>query len=116
MRVDQERRRYPWWQLILLGLVGLFESVVWPIRRMWRSGDPIDTYALVHMGSTAGDAMMAIALADSIFFSIPVGQAQDKVALYLGLTMAPLAVAGPHFRRATFARNPRPRDRSRCRG
>lgn len=95
MRVDQERRRYPWWQLILLGFVGLVESIVWPMRRLWRSSDPIDTYALVHLGSTAGDAMVAIALAESIFFSIPVGEAQGKVALYLGLTMAPLAVAGP---------------------
>jgi len=95
LRADQERRRYPWWQLILLGLAGLGESIVWPIRRMWRSDNPIDTYALVHMGSTAGDAMVAIALADSIFFSIPVGEAQGQVARYLALTMAPLALAGP---------------------
>jgi predicted MFS family arabinose efflux permease len=38
---------------------------------------------------------VAIALADSVFFSIPVGQAKLKVALYLGLTMAPLALAAP---------------------
>jgi len=62
---------------------------------MWRSEDPLDTYTLVHMASVAGDAMVAIALADSVFFSIPVGQAKVKVALYLGLTMAPLAFAAP---------------------
>jgi len=55
----------------------------------------MDAYALVHMTSSAGDALMAIALAGSIFFTIPVGQARVRVALYLALTMAPLAVAAP---------------------
>src|SRR5712692_7275302 len=81
-----------------------------PIRRMWESNAPLDAYALVHMASAAGDALVAIALADSVFFSLPAGQARVKVALYLALTMAPLAVAGPlmaplldhgGFRRAT---------------
>lgn len=62
---------------------------------MWASDDPLDDYALVHLASAAGDALVAIALADSIFFSLPVGEARTRVALYLGLTMAPLAVAGP---------------------
>jgi hypothetical protein len=39
--------------------------------------------------------MVAIALADSIFFHLPPAQAQLRVAAYLALTMAPLAVAGP---------------------
>lgn len=88
-------RRYPWWQLILLGLAGLAEAIVWPFRRLWRSQDPIDSYALVHLGSATADALVAIALADSIFFSIPVGEAEGRVAAYLLLTMAPIAVAGP---------------------
>jgi hypothetical protein len=62
---------------------------------MWGSNAPLDAYALVHMASAAGDALVALALADSIFFSLPVGQARVKVALYLALAMAPLAVAGP---------------------
>jgi hypothetical protein len=62
---------------------------------MWESHDPLDAYSLVHMASAAGDVCVALALADSVFFSLPVGQAKVKVALYLGLTMAPLAVAGP---------------------
>ncbi|HXF57535.1 MAG TPA: hypothetical protein VNO34_08215, partial [Actinomycetota bacterium] len=66
-----------------------------PLRRMWASPEAIDAYGLVHLGSAAGDAMVAVALADSIFFSLPVGEAKVRVALYLGLTMAPLAVAGP---------------------
>jgi hypothetical protein len=62
---------------------------------VWTSEDPFDDYALVHMTSAAGDALVAIALADSIFFSLPIGQAKVKVALYLALTMAPLALAAP---------------------
>jgi hypothetical protein len=80
---------------MLLGLVGLVEWLLRPIGRMWRSQDPLDTYGLAHLGSAAGDAMVAIALAGSIFFEVPVGEATGKVALYLALTMAPLAVAGP---------------------
>jgi len=66
-----------------------------PLRRMWSSEDPLEDYALVHLTSVAGDTLLAIALADSIFFSLPVGEARTQVALYLALTMAPLAVAGP---------------------
>jgi hypothetical protein len=66
-----------------------------PVRRMWASDDPLDAYALAHMASAAGDTLVAIALADSVFFSLPVGRAKVQVALYLALTMAPLAVAGP---------------------
>src|SRR5439155_11653861 len=62
---------------------------------MWHSHDPLDAYALVHMSSAAGDALVALALADSVFFSLKPGAARTHVALYLGLTMAPLAVAGP---------------------
>ena len=65
------------------------------MRRMWTSDDVLEDYALVHFASVAGDTMLAIALADSIFFSLPVGEARVQVALYLALTMAPLAVAGP---------------------
>lgn len=71
------------------------ESAVRPLLRLWDSDEPLDAYALVHLASVAGDALVAIALADSVFFSLPVGQAKLKVALYLGLTMAPLAVAAP---------------------
>ncbi len=96
MRVDRTRpRRYPWWQLILLGLVGLIEALFRPLGRMWRSDEPLDTFGLAHFGSVAGDALVAIALAESLFFDIPVGESAPRVAAYLALTMAPLAVAGP---------------------
>ena len=43
----------------------------------------------------AGDTLITIALADSLFFSIRPGAARGKVILYLLLTMAPFAVVGP---------------------
>ncbi len=43
----------------------------------------------------AGDGLVAVALADTLFFSVPLGQARDKVALYLALTMAPFSVLSP---------------------
>jgi hypothetical protein len=96
VRVDPNRpRRYPWWQLVLLGLAGLLEACVYPLRRMWRSADPIDAYGLTHLTSIAGDALLAISLANSVFFSLPVGQAKLRVATYLLLTTLPLALAGP---------------------
>ena len=58
---------------------------------MWRSQNAIDRYALCHLTSVAGDALLAISLADSVFFSLPVDQAQWRVVAYLGLTMLPLA-------------------------
>jgi len=95
VRVSNKPPRYPWWQLVLLGIAGAAESLVWPVRRMWRSKQPLDRYGLCHLTSVAGDTLLAISLADSVFFSLPVGQAKVKVALYLGLTMLPLALAGP---------------------
>lgn len=43
----------------------------------------------------AGDALIALALAGSLFFSVPEATARGKVALYLGLTVAPFAVVAP---------------------
>jgi hypothetical protein len=62
---------------------------------MWTSREPLDAYGLAHFASAAGDTLLVVALADSVFFSLPVDQATDKVAAYLALTMLPLALAGP---------------------
>jgi hypothetical protein len=43
----------------------------------------------------AGDAITAIALAGTLFFGVPIGEARDKVGLYLLITMAPFAVLSP---------------------
>jgi hypothetical protein len=43
----------------------------------------------------AGEAVMAISLANSLFFSIRPGEARGKVLLFLALSMAPFAVIAP---------------------
>jgi hypothetical protein len=89
-------RRLALWQLALLGAVRAVQGlIVYPLRRMWRSPDPIDAYGLNHLTSVAGDALLAISLADSIFFHVPVAESRLRVALFLGLTVLPLALAGP---------------------
>ncbi|MCY3863156.1 MAG: hypothetical protein OXG67_14510 [bacterium] len=49
----------------------------------------------VHALGAAGDAMVTVALAGSLFFSIDPSAARFRVTLYLLLTMAPFAVVGP---------------------
>ena len=53
----------------------------------------------VHALHAAGDALVAVALAGTLFFSVPIGEARSRIALYLLLTMLPFAllvpVAGP---------------------
>jgi hypothetical protein len=96
VRVHPDKpKRISIWQLALMGLVRAGQGLVFPLRRMWRSREPLDTYGLCHMTSVAGDALLAVALADSVFFSLPVNEAKLKVAAYLALTMLPLALAGP---------------------
>ncbi len=63
--------------------------------------------------SSAGDMMITIALASTVFFSVPTGEARDRVALYLLITMAPFTLLAPvigplldripHGRRAAMA-------------
>ena len=59
----------------------------------------------LHAASCAGDTLVAIGLASTIFFSAPLGEARGKVALYLLVTMVPFALLAPvvgplldHFR------------------
>ena len=76
-----------------------------------RSG--LSALICVHGLHAAGDALVAVALAGTLFFSVPIGEARDRVALYLLLTMLPFAllvpVAGPlldrfpHGRRTVLA-------------
>jgi MFS family permease len=48
-----------------------------------------------HILSSAGDALVAVALAGSIFFSEDPNTARTRVALSLAMTMAPFAVVAP---------------------
>jgi MFS family permease len=49
----------------------------------------------LHAASCAGDALIAVGLAGTIFFQVPTGEARGKVALYLLITMAPFALLAP---------------------
>ncbi len=49
----------------------------------------------LHAASCAGDTLVAIGLAGTIFFNVPVGEARIRVALYLLVTMAPFALLAP---------------------
>lgn len=51
--------------------------------------------ARVHALSAAGDAMIAVALADTLFFSVEPGAARSSVLLYLFLTLTPFALVAP---------------------
>ncbi|MDQ4065953.1 MAG: MFS transporter, partial [Actinomycetota bacterium] len=51
---------------------------------------------LTHQATgAAGDALVALALAGSLFFSVPETTARGRVGLYLALTVAPFAVIAP---------------------
>src|SRR5262245_50687342 len=73
------------WQPMKQRRVGAESFVVTPFSRLART----------HAVSVAGDTLMAMALAGSLFFSISPNQARDKVALYLALTMAPFSLVAP---------------------
>lgn len=49
----------------------------------------------LHGVNGAGDALVAVGLAGTLFFSVPVGEARPRVALYLLITMAPFALLAP---------------------
>jgi hypothetical protein len=49
----------------------------------------------LHGLNAAGDALVAVSLANTLFFAVPVGEARGRVALYLLITMAPFALMAP---------------------
>lgn len=51
--------------------------------------------ALVQVGSTAHDMLVAIALAGTLFFGVPSAEARGNVVLYLLLTVAPFSLIAP---------------------
>ncbi|MFC4119169.1 MFS transporter [Nonomuraea zeae] len=46
-------------------------------------------------GNSASDAMVTVALASTVFFGVPVGEARGSVALYLVITMLPFGLLAP---------------------
>ncbi|MFF4340341.1 MFS transporter [Kitasatospora sp. NPDC001540] len=49
----------------------------------------------LHALNSFGDMLITVALASTIFFSVPTGEARGRVALYLLITMAPFALLAP---------------------
>ncbi|MFQ5516880.1 MAG: MFS transporter, partial [Acidimicrobiia bacterium] len=69
-------------------------------------GPGFQRLAMAHAWAVAGDTLVALSLAGTLFFQVPTsGQARSNVALYLLLTLAPFAVLGP-FLGTLFARFP----------
>ncbi|MGF1596248.1 MAG: MFS transporter [Acidimicrobiales bacterium] len=56
---------------------------------------PFIRLARTHALSVGGDALLAVALADSLFFNVDPNDARWKVAAYLVLTLAPFAFVAP---------------------
>jgi len=67
----------------------------------------------LHAVNGAGDVLITVALASTVFFSVPTDEARGRVALYLAITMAPFTLLAPvigplldrlpHGRRAAMA-------------
>lgn len=91
---------------------GALASVVGRIGAAARSGGAdrsgLTGLLSVHALHAAGDALVAVSLAGTLFFSVPLGQARDRVALYLLLTLLPFSllvpVAGPLLDRLRHGR------------
>jgi MFS family permease len=49
----------------------------------------------LHAVNAAGDSAVAVALAGTLFFQVPTGEARGQVALFLALTMLPFAIVAP---------------------
>ncbi len=65
------------------------------VRSIQKAPLPFQRLAVVQAFHGVGDAMVAVALANTLFFNVPIGEARDKVGLYLALTMTPFAVLSP---------------------
>jgi hypothetical protein len=76
-------------KLVVARLHLMFSSRGWGFRRLAES----------HAGSVGGDTLVALALAGTLFFSVPSTEARENVALYLLITLAPFAVIGPFLGR-----------------
>jgi hypothetical protein len=60
-----------------------------------RNGPGFKQIAVAWAANVAGDTLITIGLAGTLFFDVPSTEARDKVALYLLLTLAPFTVVAP---------------------
>jgi MFS family permease len=79
---------------------GRFSRLAFRSARRAAAAEGADTSGLnrlIELGAmnAAADAAVAIALAGTLFFQIPSGEARGQVSLFLGLTLLPFAVVAP---------------------
>lgn len=70
-----------------------------------RHGPAFRQLSISWAANVAGDTLVALGLAGTLFFDVPTAEARGKVALYLALTLAPFAVIAPMLT-GLFARFP----------
>ncbi|HEX3795788.1 MAG TPA: MFS transporter [Acidimicrobiales bacterium] len=62
---------------------------------LFDQSNPIGRLSLVQLAMLAGDTLVTISLAGSLFFSISPNEAKSKVFYYLLFTLAPFAIVSP---------------------
>ena len=73
-----------------------FFSLAWvALRDLFDQNTSFGRLAAVHVGMMAGDTLVTVSLAGSLFFSVSPTEAKSKVLAYLLLTFAPFAVVSP---------------------
>src|SRR3972149_8018458 len=60
-----------------------------------RTGPAFRRLAVSWAANVSGDTLVTVALAGTLFFSVPSSEARGNVALYLGLTLAPFTIVAP---------------------
>ncbi|HEX9978361.1 MAG TPA: hypothetical protein VGB41_07025 [Acidimicrobiia bacterium] len=60
-----------------------------------RNGPAFRQLAVSWAANVGGDTLVTVALAGTLFFSVPSSEARGNVALYLGLTLAPFTIVAP---------------------
>jgi hypothetical protein len=78
-----------------MSLAKLRALVVAWLERVFNQDTAFGRLAFVQVAMLAGDTLVTISLAGSLFFSISPAAAEGKVLLYLLLTVAPFAVVSP---------------------
>jgi hypothetical protein len=73
-----------------------FGSLAWAsAQELFDQRTAFGRLALVHVIMMAGDTLVTVSLAGSLFFSVSPTEAKSRVLLYLLLTIAPFAVVSP---------------------
>jgi hypothetical protein len=70
-----------------------------------RNGPAFKQLGMSWAANVAGDTLVALGLAGTLFFSVPSSEARENVALYLMLTLAPFTIVAPVLG-GVFARFP----------